>query len=248
MKVNIILEENDIKKVVIDTIDIDNRPAGYDHVQLSDIDVYDIIDDDDIITIEVFGNFDRDGYSSQSGKFEGKLIINKDDALLEEIANKKIIIDEIDIDLTGGNDSYSADINDTLSENVEDLRDAEDEAAGDAFGCAPSVLQWKYVLNNEKLIPELKKVLKNEFPNESFDELNVDELIKKLDELEVLDADEYDPSFNEDYDDTIGKVILPYFIKEFTDIDFTDDRESWNINNVHNDDTDFGDMYILLYD
>lgn len=248
MKIDISLEQSDIKSIELDDIEYSD---GYYHYYISfdNIEVNDIQDNNDNFLILISGHFNKGGWSIGSGTFKGKLIIYKNDELLEELANHKLEADYMEFYFRFGEGEFEPDADLTLSENVENLIDESNETCGDGnFG-----IDW-YGVISEKSKPLLLDKLKQLFPTENFENLdefdswNRDSVIGKLQDLDIIT----DWSFNDKFDDSLGKIILPDFIEHYTGYTFDDpDLDlTWEIEGKpysSNNDVDFSYAYIYTY-
>lgn len=212
MKINVELNENDIKRIEIDDHEYSDS-VGYDAYISFDVDdTYEVINDEDKIIIKVRGKFENEGFHEDGdGRFEGSLYISAED-LLESYSKKIIPVNNIYLSCTfGGNNTFNVDTSRGLSYNLEQLIETEEPAFRGNF---ESNFKWIELLDNESLQKELIPVL-NDVLNDNFNDLNTEELVDKLNELDVIDVHEYCPTFNEEYDNNIGKVIMSYFAKDW---------------------------------
>lgn len=233
----IILDKKDIKSIEIEDFtfrDYGGLSAGI--VFDVDNDSIEVIDEEDKIKIKIEGSYENEGiHADGRGQFSGKLIIYKDDELFEELEKGRLLADYIDIDFSaGGGDPFTVYSDHGLSFNIFCFIDDERQVFNDYDH---SAFNWTEFLNNKellsKLIPELKKM----FPDKSISE-DVDNLVNFLEEQEIIDTHEYNPEFNEKYDNTLGKIIFPYFKKEFDGYVFEDDDGGFSISGEPGDEKD----------
>lgn len=224
----IVLEKKDIRNIELE--DFTFMSCGYyDGVIIFNVDdEYELLDEEDEIIIEISGIYQiTSRYGPERGSFSGKLIIYKDDELFSELEEGKIFADFIELNCSVGS-TFKVDTSSTLSENIHYLTSLEKETLGDN---GDSVFNWEEFLDNEDLLnelePEIKKIISDSEDDELKDELkDVDNIFDILDiegflSVEgIIDDDKKYPKFNEKYDNTLGKIMFPYFKKEFDDYVF----------------------------
>ena len=212
----IVLEKKDIRNIELEDFtfrDYGGLSAG---IIFYVDDEYELLDEEDKITIEIEGTYRNEGiHTGGSGWFSGKLIIYKDDELFSELEEGKIFADFIKLDCNaGGGDSFKVNTSEPLSYNISSFIYDEHETF---YDIEYSAFNWIEFLDNKdlisKLIPELEKI----FPDESIKSISEDaeNLVNFLDEKGIISNDDIEPEFNADYDNTLGKIMFPYFKKEF---------------------------------
>lgn len=203
-------------------------------------------ENEDEIEIKVTGTFkiwpycNYDNDYGDRGTFEGTLTIDKDEEYENELKDKTLQIDYADVLYTFKVTPFEPDESATLSKNIEKL-----ESLYNSIDFADDEFLWKDLFKDEKLREKVIEELNKQSSYNDFD--NIDLLVETLEKLEIIKEDTY-LGFNEKYDDTFGKIILPYFINKYDkyEIKLEDGAETLEgYTDVDNENGEkFGEVYI----
>lgn len=217
----------------ITSIEIEPILSKYDEMSF-DITKWEIdFDHDDKIKIHVDGTYEIQSiYNDARGIVYGDLIINNKNKIKQIFKNDGLQPDYIELFVYRSAGKFNVDSSETFSTNLSALQEIEE----DTFNGDYTVFEWLDFLKDETMRKQIIAKLKELFENKEFS-LDTHELFDELKKLEIID--EYD-CFNADYDNTLGIIMLPYFIRDFDDISIED--ESAYIGGEPYGECDFGDI------
>lgn len=249
----IILEKKDIRSIKLEDFTFKDL-AGYSAGMIFDVDDnYELTDEEDQIIIEIEGSYHNKGlHTGGRGYFYGELIIYKDDKIFNELEEGRLRADHIMLKCSIGGDSgstFKVDTSLTLSENIDKLTSLEDSVFYGNYDC--SAFDWVFFLrDHEDLVSKLKSEIKKIIPNKPIPE-NIRDLVDFLEEQGIIDNDKYSPCLDEKYDNTLGKIIMPYFKRDFDDYVFEDNDGRFSISGEpgdedENEGVDINNAYIYV--